>query len=246
MKKGMSSHQSAVMKSDEWLTPPEILRALGDFDLDPCAPVFRPWPTAKHHYTIEDNGLIREWFGRVWMNPPYGKVLGQWLQKISNHANGIALTFARTETGAFQRFVFPKADSLLFIDGRLNFYTVAGTRSQMNGGAPSVLIAYGEQNVDALEDSRIKGKHIPLNSSTVIVVGISPKWESVISIAITRLNGEASLNAIYEMVERIAPDKIHKNKHYKEKVRQVVQVKYNRVARGIYSIDLAEKSGNSK
>jgi hypothetical protein len=239
MKKGMSGHHSAIMKSDEWLTPPEILRSLGEFDLDPCAPVFRPWSTAKHHYTIEDNGLIKEWFGRVWMNPPYGKALAQWLQKLSAHANGIALTFARTETESFQRFVFPKADSVLFIAGRLNFYTVAGTRSKMNGGAPSVLIAYGEHNSQALEDSKIKGKHLSVNSSTLIVVGISPSWKSVISIAFTRLNGEAHLNAIYDVVEMIAPDKIHRNKFYKEKVRQVVQSHYNRVGRGIYSIDLA-------
>lgn len=34
----LSSHQSARMKNDEWLTPPEIVRALGPFDLDPCSP----------------------------------------------------------------------------------------------------------------------------------------------------------------------------------------------------------------
>ena len=54
---GLSSHQSARMKKDEWLTPPEILRALGPFDLDPCAPADRPWPTAALHYTVRDNGL---------------------------------------------------------------------------------------------------------------------------------------------------------------------------------------------
>jgi hypothetical protein len=42
----LSGHQSAKMKSDEWLTPPGILKALGQFDLDPCAPVNRPWDTA--------------------------------------------------------------------------------------------------------------------------------------------------------------------------------------------------------
>lgn len=36
----MGSHQSAVNKSDVWLTPPHILRALGEFDLDPCAARF--------------------------------------------------------------------------------------------------------------------------------------------------------------------------------------------------------------
>jgi len=27
---------------DEWLTPPYIIKALGEFDLDPCAPINRP------------------------------------------------------------------------------------------------------------------------------------------------------------------------------------------------------------
>ena len=61
----MSSHQSARMKNDEWLTPPEILKALGSFDLDPCAPIARPWETAAAHYTAEDDGLRKPWAGRV-------------------------------------------------------------------------------------------------------------------------------------------------------------------------------------
>ena len=36
---------------DEWLTPPEITTDLGPFDLDPCSPIKRPWPTAENHYT---------------------------------------------------------------------------------------------------------------------------------------------------------------------------------------------------
>lgn len=47
MVRGMGSHQSARMKNDEWLTPPHVLKALGEFDLDPCAPITRPWEIAK-------------------------------------------------------------------------------------------------------------------------------------------------------------------------------------------------------
>lgn len=77
-KTGMGSHQSAIMGKDEWLTDPKILRALGPFDLDPCAPVSRPWEMAKKHYTKHDNGLLQPWEGRVWCNlhmgmkRPYG------------------------------------------------------------------------------------------------------------------------------------------------------------------------------
>lgn len=67
----LSGHQSARMKNDEWLTPPEIMSSLGAFDLDPCSPINRPWPTAGIHYTVEDDGLSKPWFGRVWCNPPH-------------------------------------------------------------------------------------------------------------------------------------------------------------------------------
>lgn len=43
---GISSLRSARADTDEWLTPPQLLKCLGPFDLDPCSPVDRPWPTA--------------------------------------------------------------------------------------------------------------------------------------------------------------------------------------------------------
>lgn len=88
-------------RKDEWLTPPEIIHALGPFDLDPCAPIKRPWATAEQHFTIEDNGLLKPWAGLVWCNPPYGNVAPAWFRRMREHGNGIMLTFARTETGHF-------------------------------------------------------------------------------------------------------------------------------------------------
>jgi len=162
MKNGMGGHQGATMKKDEWLTPPEIIEALGEFDLDPCAPVARPWSTAAKHYTLEDNGLLMSWEGRVWLNPPYGKETGQWLGKLADHGNGVALIFARTETKTWFDCVWYKADAVLFIKGRLFFYHVDGTQSTNSSGAPSALIAYGQNNVEALAASKIKGSLILL------------------------------------------------------------------------------------
>lgn len=72
---GIGSHvdRSAHTSTDEWLTPPAIIDALGPFDLDPASPIERPWPTAARHYTIEDDGLAQPWAGMVWCNPPYGR-----------------------------------------------------------------------------------------------------------------------------------------------------------------------------
>ena len=161
-KSGIGSHQSHRMRNDEWLTPPWILERLGEFDIDPCAPApdRRPWPTAKKHYSFAENGLVQPWAGRVWLNPPYGKHAAQWLIRLAQHGNGIALIFARTETDAFFRTVWKKADALLFIRGRLHFYDVNGMEAKSNAGAPSVLIAYGKNNVIALRNSRIPGAFV--------------------------------------------------------------------------------------
>jgi hypothetical protein len=167
--KGMGSHQSANMKNDEWLTPPEIIRALGEFDLDPCAPVNRPWPMAREHYTVLDNGLMLPWEGRVWCNPPYGREAEEWLARLAGHGNGIALIFARTETEMFFSQVWNKAHAVLFIQGRLFFHYVDGRKAEANSGAPSCLIAYGADNVKALEESGIKGKLVKLKPAGGVI-----------------------------------------------------------------------------
>lgn len=68
--KGIGGHQKPNEgATDCWLTPPELLKALGAFDLDPCCPSRMPWRTAVTMYSPLDNGLMAPWFGRVWLNP---------------------------------------------------------------------------------------------------------------------------------------------------------------------------------
>jgi hypothetical protein len=149
----------------EWLTPPELLASLGDFDLDPCAPVARPWDTAKYHYTIENDGFSQPWYGRVWLNPPYDHLASKWLKKLATHGDGIALIFARTETKSFFEHVWGAATGLLFIKGRLQFYLPTGVRpTHTNCGGPSVLVAYGNRNHEALQAARIEGFLIDVRS----------------------------------------------------------------------------------
>lgn len=149
----LSGHQSAVMKSDEWLTPPEIIAPLGKFDLDPCSPIARPWDTATHHYNIIDDGLKHTWMGRVWCNPPFGREAIKWMRRMVEHGNGIALIPARTETVMFYETVWGVADAVLFIKGRPHFHRVDGSRAPFNSGAPICLVAYGHHNAMTLLQS---------------------------------------------------------------------------------------------
>ena len=68
------------------------------------------------------------------------------------------MIFARTETEVFFTEVWEKADAILFIKGRIHFHYVSGERSLTNSGAPSCLVAYGQNNVEKLKQSGIKGK----------------------------------------------------------------------------------------
>jgi len=165
----ISQHERTPDGKEEWLTDPAIIHALGPFDLDPCAPIVRPWETAALHYTIEDNGLLQAWAGRVWLNPPYGDKTGVFMRLMAAHGNGIALVYARTETRFFFESVWPKADAIFFFEGRLTFFGVDGTpcRNKKTGriegaGAPSCLIAYGSQNAKILQAAPLRGKFIPL------------------------------------------------------------------------------------
>jgi hypothetical protein len=147
-----------IADSHVWLTPPEILSALGPFDLDPCAaPSPRPWPTAARHIELPEDGLAAAWHGRVWCNPPFGRHTEAWLKRMAAHGNGIALVFARTETAMFQRHVWPHAAAVLFLAKRPHFHRPDGSRAAGNSGGPICLIAYGQNNADALRASGLQG-----------------------------------------------------------------------------------------
>jgi len=148
---------------DEWLTPRYITDALGPFDLDPCSPIDRPWATAGHHFTAEDDGLMQEWAGRVWLNPPYGTDTGVWLARLAKHGDGIALVFARTDTAWFFEYIWALAQAVFFFRGRLAFCHVNGEASD-SAGAPNVLVAYGEANVCCIQNSNLDGYMVLLKN----------------------------------------------------------------------------------
>ncbi|WP_260972893.1 phage N-6-adenine-methyltransferase [Mycolicibacterium llatzerense] len=147
------------MGTDVWLTPRNILDALGPFDLDPCAaPDPSIWPTAAEHITLPQDGLCQLWHGRVWLNPPYNQA-AQWLERLALHGQGTALIFARTETAGFVEHVWNAATAILFLHGRLHFHHGDGRRAKENSGAPSCLVAYGDSDAEALAESGLDGTY---------------------------------------------------------------------------------------
>lgn len=235
---GMGGHQSSRSQTDTWFTPPAIIEALGgadSFDLDPCSHVDRPWPTARAHYTVEDNGLLLPWWGRVILNPPYKPMLlRRFLGRMAEHDRGIALIFARTETDPFHRFVWGAATGLLFLRGRLNFHHSDGRRAGKNGGAPSVLIAYGAEDLDILAAAPIEGQFVPLRIPTSMVVDLpTVTWREVLEQFFADRAGAVSLPEIYQAFA--SHPKVRGRAHWQDKLRQVLQQgPFDRVERGLW------------
>lgn len=138
--------------SDEWYTPPRIVQALGAFDLDPTA---GPMNHALTNFRLANGecGLQREWFGRVWLNPPYSNV-HLWLEKMASHANGIALVNARPDAQWFHKMA-SAAEALFWLKGRIKFTRPGG--GALNTPVGSVLVAFGSDNVEALRNSGLAG-----------------------------------------------------------------------------------------
>lgn len=150
------AHESAYNESQEWYTPPSIFDALGlRFDLDVASPGADvvPWIPADKHFTFEDSGLLQRWTGCVWCNPPYGTDTAIWVEKFCQHQNGVMLVFSRTDTAWFQKHA-RRADVLCFVKGRVKFRRHDGFCGA-GSGAGSLLIAFGEQSVYAVQNSKL-------------------------------------------------------------------------------------------
>lgn len=155
--------EKSVRSSDEWYTPKEVLKALGRFDLDPCAPVHPLWLTAEVMYDRDMDGLSLKWEGRVWLNPPYSRpLIEQFVRKLAEHGNGIALLFNRCDSKMFQDVIFEKATGMKFLRHRIRFYRPDGTRGD-SPGCGSILIAFGVENAEVLKNCSIEGKYVQLN-----------------------------------------------------------------------------------
>ncbi|MEZ2660526.1 DNA N-6-adenine-methyltransferase [Aneurinibacillus aneurinilyticus] len=141
---------TAVMFSsatDEWATPQDFFDQLNQefhFTLDPCA----THESAKcaRYFTEEDNGLAQDWAGEVvFMNPPYGRVLGQWVKKAFEEsvkgATVVCLLPARTDTRWFHDYIYNRSE-IRFIKGRLKFGD-----SKNSAPFPSMVVIFNRSGI---------------------------------------------------------------------------------------------------
>lgn len=147
----MSVHFSS--DTPEHYTPKEIVDAviecMGNIDLDPCSnSKTEPNVPADFHYTVEDDGLSQVWQGRVYMNPPYGREISKWVEKLcaeyeaGNVTEAIALVPARTDTDWFDQLI-DGYKVHCFVHGRLQFIGNDG-----NAPFPSAVVYLGD-NADS-------------------------------------------------------------------------------------------------
>ena len=116
-------------ESGEWDTPPHIVDAvrsvLGGIDLDPASSdLANRTVRATRYYTKEQDGFLYPWCGRVYMNPPYGREIGAWVEALRAHyrarhvSEAIALLPARTDTAWWR---LTQDYPVCFLHGRLHF-----------------------------------------------------------------------------------------------------------------------------
>lgn len=138
----MTVHFSSA--SCEWETPQDLFDALnvlwGPFDIDVCAT--KQNAKCKRFYTKNQDGLVRPWKGRIWMNPPYGREIGKWMRKAwisATHGNAsvvVCLVPARTDTAWWHEYAMK--GKIEFIRGRIKF-----NGHKNSAPFPSAVVVFG-------------------------------------------------------------------------------------------------------
>ena len=115
-------------KTNEWATPQSFFDKLngiyGPFTLDAAASDDNY--KVANYYTQSDDSLSQNWEGnRVFLNPPYGRALKDWVRKgyeegQKENTTVVMLIPARTDTKYWHEWVM-KADEIRFVRGRIKF-----------------------------------------------------------------------------------------------------------------------------
>ena len=108
--------------SDDYCTPPEFFEQLNiRFDLDVASPVGGcHWIPADNYYDQQSDGLASNWFGTIFMNPPFSHT-ALWGRKFVEHGCGVAIVpisrahwFNALWADASVKLAIPYQDKTLF------------------------------------------------------------------------------------------------------------------------------------
>ena len=135
------------LTSDDYYTPKWIFDTLDIyFDIDVAAPDDGPVHTpCKHYYTKETDGLLQNWTGNIFMNPPFSKIQ-PWINKFINHGNGIALVpFSKSRW--FDQ-IWNSQIAITSLPQSLKYEDPKGGNGSIF--MPSMMIAMNQSNIQAL------------------------------------------------------------------------------------------------
>lgn len=135
-----------------WATPMSVIEWLEDrfnlrFTLDAAAT--DETRKAPCWFTKEDNALEQEWFGHVFLNPPFGKggklqrqFLLKCVEQMNNCKSITVLIPARTDTKLFHEVIMRNARAVHFIYGRINFVKKGNSVGHANATFPSMIVRF--------------------------------------------------------------------------------------------------------
>lgn len=137
------------MANDELYTPKAIFDKLGlHFDLDVASgPNENITVPTKARFTIEDDALVQEWHGRVWMNPPFSKP-SPWAHKWLEHGNGVAL-LPLSGNSRWWRMLWQSEAAVVMVEPNTGFINTEGEEKKIMYGIS--LWAIGADNIEALK-----------------------------------------------------------------------------------------------
>lgn len=128
----------------EWGTPRDLFDALHKefrFDLDPASTHANA--KCKDHYTVQEDGLVQPWHGSVFLNPPYGAAIANWVEKAISELprcrSIVMLLPARTDTRWFHLLLEQGAE-VRFVRGRLRFESAGGGARSDPATFPSIIV----------------------------------------------------------------------------------------------------------
>ena len=134
-----------MSNKDDWETPKDLYAVLNtefNFSLDPCCS--KETAKCSSYYTIEDDGLSKDWKGTVFMNPPYGRVIMNWIKKAKEEsdkgATVVCLVPARTDTKWWHTYCMKSAEIRL-LTKRLTF---EGANNKATFPAAIIVFRQGE------------------------------------------------------------------------------------------------------